>query len=100
MSRKTDQIIHIQTIGVRSPEEPLERCERTGKRKFPTRRKAEEAFDHYATVNSVGQEWVDSGLYQCEHCGGWHITRNVQGGEQPRGKRRGRRGRRRPRGLS
>jgi len=74
--RQTVRVIRVQTMGRRSPDEPLERCELTGKRNFPTRRKAIAAFNHYVESNRLGEEWMDGDVYQCQ-CGAWHLTRGA-----------------------
>jgi hypothetical protein len=72
-------LVHTQTLGPRTPEEPMERCPRNGKRRFETKAKAEAWWNHAVASNSFGHDYVDGEIYQCreKNCGGWHVTRGL-----------------------
>jgi hypothetical protein len=54
---------------------------RTGKQDYPTQAKAEQVL---ATIRQNNLNSALSGLhvpnrvYECEHCGGWHLTHRKQ----------------------
>lgn len=53
------------------------RCFSTGKRRFVTESAALSELARIMTRSIVGERLrrkVESGVYECESCGGWHLT--------------------------
>lgn len=50
-----------------------EKCIQTKKRRYPSQREAEEHLKDIRKL-PVRPEIIPTRCYECEHCGGWHLT--------------------------